>query len=92
MNENFSNPGQVKNKPILRITIEKGNSSQKEYFFKDTFRIGRGDTCAVTIQDGLVSRDHLEVSLKNGEWWIADLFSSNGTYLEGKKIDHLLVI
>ena len=90
MNENFSNPGQVKNKPILRITIEKGNSSQKEYFFKDTFRIGRGDTCAVTIQDGLVSRDHLEVSLKNGEWWIADLFSSNGTYLEGK-IDDLLV-
>jgi membrane-bound lytic murein transglycosylase D len=89
MSTNISNSDKIKNKPILKVTIEKGESSQKEYFFKDTFRIGRGDTCSVVIQDGLVSRDHLEVSFKNGGWWIADLFSSNGTYLDGKKIDHL---
>lgn len=91
MSENITGADKIKDKSILRVTIEKGDSSQKEYFFKDTFRIGRGDTCSVTIQDGLVSRDHLEVSFKNGQWWIADLFSSNGTYLDGKKIDHLLI-
>ena len=39
----------------------------------------------------LVSRDHIEVSFKEGKWWIADLFSSNGTYVDGKKIDHLII-
>ncbi|MFZ2863180.1 MAG: FHA domain-containing protein [Ignavibacteriaceae bacterium] len=79
------------NKTIVRLTIEKGESQKKEYFFKDTFRIGRVDTCAVKIDDGLVSRDHLEISYKEGKWFIADLFSSNGTYLNGNKIDHIIL-
>lgn len=74
---------------LVRVFIEKGDSAKKEYFFKDTFRIGREDSSAVKINDGLVSRDHIEVSYKKGEWWIADLFSSNGTYVDDKKIDHL---
>lgn len=78
-------------KAIVRLTIEKGVSQKKEYFFKETFRVGRTDNCAVKIEDGLVSRDHLEISFKGGKWFIADLFSSNGTYLDGKKIDHLIL-
>jgi len=81
----------VPDKTIVRLTIEKGESQKKEYFFKETFRVGRTDNCAVKIDDGLVSRDHLEISLKGDKWFIADLFSSNGTYLDGKKIDHLIL-
>lgn len=81
----------VPDKTIVRLTIEKGESQKKEYFFKETFRVGRTDNCAVKIDDGLVSRDHLEISFKGGKWFIADLFSSNGTYLDGKKIDHLIL-
>ena len=81
----------VPDKTIVRLTIEKGESQKKEFFFKETFRVGRTDNCAVKIEDGLVSRDHLEVSFKGGKWFIADLFSSNGTYLDGKKIDHLIL-
>jgi len=78
-------------KPFVRVIIEKGDSPKKEYFFRDTFRIGREDSCAVKIVDGLVSRDHIEVSYKEGKWWIADLFSSNGTFVDGKKINHLIL-
>ncbi|MDY0083978.1 MAG: FHA domain-containing protein, partial [Ignavibacteriaceae bacterium] len=81
----------VSDKPVVRLTVEKGESPKKEYFFKETFRVGRTDNCAVKIDDGLVSRDHLEISFKEGKWFIADLFSSNGTYLDGKKIDHLIL-
>jgi len=91
MSSNNPMPDKLKSKPIVRVIIEKGDSPKKEYFFKDTFRIGRVDSCAVVIDDGLVSRDHLEVSYKNGEWWVTDLFSSNGTYLEDKKINHLVL-
>ena len=84
---NSINPSTKTNstKPFVRVIIEKGDSPKKEYFFKDTFRIGREDSCAVKIVDGLVSRDHIEVSYKEGKWWIADLFSSNGTFVDGKK-------
>ena len=78
-------------KMIVRVIIEKGDSDKREYFFKETFRIGRDDNCAIKINDGLVSREHIEISLKKGEWWIADLFSSNGTFLDGKRIDHRLL-
>ena len=77
--------------PFVHIVIEKGDSPKKEYYFNNTFRIGREDHCAVKITHGLVSRDHVEISLKKGEWWVADLFSSNGTFIDGKKIDHYLL-
>ena len=91
MSSNNPVPDILKSKPFVRVIIEKGESSKKEYFFKDTFRIGREDSCAVKIDDGLVSRDHIEVSFKEGKWWIADLFSSNGTFVDGKKIDHIII-
>jgi hypothetical protein len=75
----------------LKVIVEKGDSKKKEYYFSKTFRIGRDENCAIQVNHGLVSRDHVEVSVKNGEWWIADLFSSNGTFIDGKKIDHYLI-
>jgi hypothetical protein len=77
--------------PFIRVIVEKGDSPKKEYYFSNTFRIGREDHCAVQVSHGLVSRDHVEVSFKKGEWWINDLFSSNGTLIDGKKIDHRLI-
>ena len=91
MNSDSINTNKHNIKPFVRVIIEKGNPPKKEYFFKDTFRVGREDSCAVKIDDGLVSRDHIEVSFKEGKWWIADLFSSNGTFVDGKKIDHLII-
>ena len=91
MSSQLHSPKVEFNKPVVHVIIEKGESTKKEYFFKDSFRIGRVDTCAVKIDDGLVSRDHIEVSFKDGKWWVADLFSSNGTYLDGKKINHLIL-
>lgn len=87
---NSDNIFQNKN-TLVRIYIEKGNSDKKEYFFRNTFRIGRDEGCAVKINDGLVSREHLEVSYKEGIWQIEDLCSSNGIYLNGEKTGHLIL-
>jgi len=77
--------------PFVHVIVEKGESSQKEYYFNKTFRIGRDEHCAVQIKHGMISRDHVEVSYTKGQWWIADLFSSNGTFVDGKRIDHLIL-
>lgn len=89
-NNEISDTPSKKNR-FVRVIIEKGDSPKKEYLFNNTFRIGREEQCAVQIKHGLVSREHVEISSKKGDWWIADLFSSNGTFIDGKKIDHHLL-
>lgn len=48
--------------------------------------IGRSSECDVTIDSELLSRRHAEISIENGELHIVDLGSSNGTFLNGNKI------
>ncbi|MFH1197544.1 MAG: transglycosylase SLT domain-containing protein [bacterium] len=72
---------------VLKVIIEKGTSPQKEYFFSNSFQIGRDETCEIQIKDGIVSRIHTKVSLEDGEWWITDELSSNGTFVNGEQIE-----
>ncbi len=72
---------------VIRVKIEKGDSPKDKYYFNSSFTIGRSDECSVQINDGLVSRVHVEVNFDNGKWWISDKHSSNGTFLNGSKID-----
>ena len=56
--------------------------------FSEKFRIGRDPDCEVQIvADASISRCHAEVYLEEGRWWIQDANSTNGTFVDGKKID-----
>ncbi len=74
---------------VVKVKVEKGNSSQKEFYFDKTFTIGRSEECSIQIDEGVVSRVHLEVLFDGTGWWISDKHSSNGTFLNGKKIDNI---
>lgn len=43
------------------------------------YTIGRADGCAVTLDHPRVSRQHAHVDQRNGEWWLVDDHSTNGT-------------
>ena len=76
--------------PVIRARVENGNADGQDFSFSDSFRIGRDRNCQITIQeDSSVSRHHAEVSFEDDCWWLRDLGSSNGTYLDGRKIDHV---
>ncbi|MGI9293390.1 MAG: FHA domain-containing protein [Pseudomonadales bacterium] len=49
--------------------------------------IGRSSECDLTIDSELLSRRHAEISIENGQLRIVDLGSSNGTFLNGVKIE-----
>ncbi len=49
--------------------------------------IGRSSECDVTIDSELLSRRHAEIIIENDELRVVDLGSSNGTFLNGKKIE-----
>ena len=51
------------------------------------FRIGRGEDCEICIEDNFVSRNHVSLTLENGEWWAKDLNSSNGIFVKGERVE-----
>ena len=70
----------------LTLRVEKGTIGEREYQFMSTFRIGRSDGCDVHLLDRSVSKNHAEIQFIGREWWVQDLESRNGTYLNGVKI------
>ena len=50
-------------------------------------RIGRGLDCHVILQDPLASRVHAVISYRADAWWIRDLGSRNGTYVERQRVE-----
>ncbi|MFO7525255.1 MAG: FHA domain-containing protein [Ignavibacteriaceae bacterium] len=74
---------------VVKVKIERGNVQRKEYFFSGSFTIGRSDECSIQIDEGVVSRIHLEINFETDKWWINDKQSSNGTFLNGNKVDHI---
>jgi diguanylate cyclase (GGDEF)-like protein len=49
--------------------------------------IGRHPSCQVIIDDPSVSRRHARVYLQNGELWLQDLGSRNGTFIDGRHLE-----
>ena len=48
--------------------------------------IGRADHNDVCITDGSVSSSHATLLLKAGTWYVVDLRSANGTYVDGYRV------
>ncbi len=53
---------------------------------KDPFIIGRNEDCDLTILSNNVSRKHAEINIKGNSLMISDLKSTNGTFLNNKKL------
>lgn len=48
--------------------------------------IGRGKECTIRIDDFYLSGKHVQLWYEDEEWHIADMGSTNGTYINGKKM------
>jgi len=46
---------------------------------KEGITVGRSKGCSVVIDDSKISREHAAIRIENGDWWVYDLQSSNGT-------------
>ena len=44
-------------------------------------RIGRSSRNTIVLDDPFVSSEHALISNRDGTWWLADLESTNGTYV-----------
>ncbi len=68
------------------LRVQVGNAAAPREF-TGRVRIGRDASCTLRIEDDGVSRAHAEIFPLAGQWRVRDLGSSNGTYLDGQRID-----
>ncbi len=52
----------------------------------ETVSMGRGKDCTITIDNTAISRQHVSLALNNGIYFVSDLGSTNGTFVNGKRI------
>lgn len=76
---------------MARLQIKQGESSGAIYpLYHTRTVIGRLDSAHLQLKDGRISRVHAQILAKDGLFWIEDLNSRGGTWLNGKKIEELM--
>lgn len=71
-----------KKKPGIQIHTKPSDGKESTYNFRQTeIVIGRGPQCDISIKDDVLSGSHARVSFHHSQWWLEDLNSRNGTFL-----------
>jgi len=73
---------------ISLILFKKDGTKRNFPIRNKATTLGRGVECDLCIPLQVVSRKHCQLSLEPNALKIRDLKSSNGTYVNGKKIDN----
>lgn len=85
-------PG-VTEEPMFAVVItEKGGAQRRLDFDKNEVTIGRVQGNDIILPKGNVSKRHSRIVLKDNRFIVVDLKSTNGTYVNGRKITSPLVV
>jgi FHA domain-containing protein len=69
----------------LRLETERGSRSTF-HVTKSGATIGRGPESTIQLPDLSVSRKHARIAYKQGVYWLSDLGSMGGTWVDGAKL------
>jgi pSer/pThr/pTyr-binding forkhead associated (FHA) protein len=71
--------------PTLRV-IEPPGLRGQAYPLDDEVTLGRAAGCQVPLEDSYASQVHARVFNREGQWYVEDLGSTNGTYLNRRRV------
>jgi len=75
----------------LHVKIEEGRESVR-HFTQSEMVLGRDANCDLSIMDEALSAHHARVTYHHGQWWLEDLNSTNGTFLNHEKVTTPVVV
>jgi pSer/pThr/pTyr-binding forkhead associated (FHA) protein len=61
-------------------------------FSKAEIILGRDSTCDFPIDDDRVSMHHCKITHKQNQWWVEDLNSTNGTFLNESFVNTKIIL
>lgn len=63
-----------------------GQKPRRVRVMSDALVIGRAPECELAIDDTYVSQQHARVFAKGGKWYVEDLGSTNGTFVNDQRL------
>ena len=77
----------VRGRTPARVRIVEPPARRGETFaFGDELTVGRGGGCGIVLDDGFVSQVHARFYLRDGNAYVEDLASRNGTVVNGQPL------
>jgi hypothetical protein len=72
--------------PVL--ILQESDSPQQQHWImeREEITIGRGEECDLVLDEREVSRQHIRIYKQDSQFYVEDLNSKNGTWLNGNQI------
>jgi pSer/pThr/pTyr-binding forkhead associated (FHA) protein len=72
----------MQKKPSITLYFRIGEGKESiQNFAQSEIMIGRDTNCDLSMMDEALSAHHARLKYHHGQWWLEDLNSTNGTYL-----------
>src|SRR5215813_13840715 len=84
--------GPPKPRMFAIVISEKGGAERRELFDKQEIHVGRMQGNDLMLPKGNVSKRHARLLLREGRVIVTDLKSTNGTYVNGRKIAQATIL
>jgi pSer/pThr/pTyr-binding forkhead associated (FHA) protein len=74
-------------KPPTSVVVHSPDGQRLGTFrLSAPLEVGRGESCQIRVDDTYVSQVHARVYGKDGTWFVEDLGSTNGTYVNDRRL------
>jgi hypothetical protein len=74
------------------ISLVLGESGRQLQFTRPVIRLGRDIACDFSLDEPTVSTQHARLSFHHNQWWLEDLGSTNGTFLNEEPVTTPVVV
>ena len=78
--------------PPLTLSLEGQEPSPRLNFTAPVINIGRDPASDFVLDDPAVSAQHARLSYRQGQWWLEDLHSTNGSFLNHQPVYEAIVV
>ena len=79
-------------RPPTLTVVEPASIAGQRYQLGDELTVGRAAGCEITLDDNYASQVHARIFTRDDRLYVEDLGSTNGTYLNRRKVSAPMVV